>query len=389
MSASSSTDIAIISNEPTPYRLHVLRRLSRELQGVKLHSLFTHATQQLSVPWRVELTHDINPVTFDNIALRPGHPIARTGRMFKRVTRYLVDHNVRLVILHGYNDLFRARLIRWAFHRNLPLLVSGDSNIHSEADLPPDKRTLKARYLQWVGRHVAGFMPMGSCGQAFFEHYAGTGVPMFLFPYEPDYQALRSVDSAAVAEFRARHGLLASHRHLLYCGRLVDVKRVDVLIDGFSRIATDRPQWHLVIVGDGPLCDELRQRVPIDLRDRVHWLGFQQFNEVCMCYRACDVLVLPSRFEPWALVINEAVASGLAIVTTNVVGAAAELVRDGVNGCIIKPGSVGAMVGGLMRATEDATLPAMRRASSRVLEDWQRKADPVDGVRQAIDRFVR
>jgi glycosyltransferase involved in cell wall biosynthesis len=389
MSASGKVDIAVIANEPTPYRLHVLRRLAGELTHVKLHSIFTHSTRDLSVPWQLQLPPEINAVTFEGATLEPGRPIAHTAKLYRRVTQYLTANQVRLVILNGYNDLFRARLIRWACRAKVPLLVSGDSNIHGETHLSQWKRRLKTRYLRWVGRHVAGFMPMGRCGQTFFEHYAGADVPQILFPYEPDYAALREVDTAAVAEFRARHGLLAANRHLLYCGRLVDVKRVDVLIDAFARIAGDRSRWHLVIVGDGPLREALQQRVPTDLRDRVHWLGFQQFNVVSMCYRACDVLVLPSSFEPWAVVINEAVASGLAVVSTDVVGAAAELVRDGVNGCLVKPGSVGAMVGGLMRATDDASLPAMRRASSRVLEDWRRSADPVRGVDQAIRRFVQ
>jgi len=389
MSASGKIDIAVIANEPTPYRLHVLRRLASELEGVRLHSVFTHSTRDLSAPWRLRMPAEINPVTFDDAALRPGHPIAGTGKLYRRVRQYLIRHHVRLIILSGYNDLFRARLIRWAHHARIPLLVSGDSNIQGEANLSGRKQHLKRRYLGWVGRHVAGFMPMGRQGQAFFEHYVGPEVPQILFPYEPDYEALRTFDSAAVAEFRARHGLMSANRHLLYCGRLVEVKRVDVLIDAFARIAGDRSRWQLVIAGDGPLRGSLQERVPRDLRERVRWLGFQQFDDVRMSYQACDVLVLPSSFEPWAVVVNEAVACGLAVVSTDVVGAAAELVRDGVNGCLVKPGSVGAMVGGLMRATDEATLPAMKRASARVLDEWRQAADPVEGVREAIRRFVR
>jgi glycosyltransferase involved in cell wall biosynthesis len=85
-------------------------------------------------------------------------------------------------------------------------------------------------------------------------------------------------------------------------------------------------------------------------------------------------------------VINESAAAGMAIVATRVVGAAPELVRDGVNGRIVPPGDPGAMAAALRDATDPATLRRMRAASAQVLEQWRSAGDPVAGLRRALGR---
>ncbi len=105
---------------------------------------------------------------------------------------------------------------------------------------------------------------------------------------------------------------------------------------------------------------------------------------VSSVYRAGDALCLPSEYEPWALVINEAVAAGLAVVASDVVGAAAELVRDGVNGKIFKSKDLADLTSALRFVTDPARIDALRAGSEGVLADWRRRGDPVEGVRNAL-----
>jgi glycosyltransferase involved in cell wall biosynthesis len=97
-------------------------------------------------------------------------------------------------------------------------------------------------------------------------------------------------------------------------------------------------------------------------------------------------LVLPSDYEPWALVIIEAAAAGLAILRSDVVGAAAELVRDGRNGRVFPPGDLDALVSAMRDVTHPDRIDAMKAASAEVLLEWQMRGDPVNGVRHALQR---
>ncbi len=160
---------------------------------------------------------------------------------------------------------------------------------------------------------------------------------------------------------------------------------MDVLIDAFVSIARERPDWSLAILGDGVLRASLSARVPDDLGHRIRWFGFLNDQaELSRLYRAMDVLVLTSSYEPWALVLNEAAAAGLAIVATNVVGAASELVRDGVNGRVVPPGQREALAAAMLDVTDPANTARMRAESPRVLSDWRDRADSVQGVRAAL-----
>ena len=381
-------DVAIISNEPTPYRVHVLERLCREIPEARFHNIFTHTLSDPTMPWQVAVGAHLNPVFFESHHLRGAGPFAYRGRrLFRDIRQYVEQKNIRLMMLHGYNDLTRLSLIRWARRRGVPLLLTGDSNVMAQGRVPRWVRPIKQAYVRWVVRSVAGLMPMGTCGRAFFRSYVDHDKPEFLFPVEPDYRALREVEPGAVEAFGARHGLSKGRRRLLYCGRLAAIKRVDVLIDAFAAIAPVRADWDLVIAGSGPVEAELRRRVPEALRDRVKWLGFLQFDQTALCYHACDVLVLPSEYEPWALVVNEAVACGLAVIATSVVGAAVELVRHRYNGLIVPPRSVRGMIEALEEITADQVCERMRERAPVMLEAWRAAADPVEGVREALRHF--
>jgi glycosyltransferase involved in cell wall biosynthesis len=384
----AKVQMAVISNEPTPYRLHVLRRMANELDGVHVHNIFTHTISNPTMPWQMNISARLNPIFFPQSHIRAGRPLSwRHVRLFRDIREHILRHHIQMVILLGYNDLTRVLLLRWARRVGLPVLLAADSNVFGDAKTAWWVKIVKRRFVRWVLRHLAGLMPMGTCGRAYFRSYMDHQLPEFLFPYEPDYAQLRNIDPAKVQAFCARHGLAADRKRLLYSGRLVSVKRVDVLLEAFTRVALARPDWDVVIAGDGPLRKELEALIPENLRHRVKWLGFMQFDQLVLAYHACDVLVHPSDYEPWALVINEAVACELPIISTSVVGAAVELVRNRENGLIIPPRSVEAMADAIWEITKTDRYLEMKASCLPMLDLWKRAADPVEGVRDALRHF--
>jgi glycosyltransferase involved in cell wall biosynthesis len=378
--------VAIVANAQTPYRLHLHRRIVRETPEVHLHSVFTHEFNP--APWPYEEHPEIGSICFGigehgYGRLRPKH-IPADWRRGKRMIRWLEERGVRAIVMVGYADVSRLRLAAHFRRRGVPIFLFGDSNIHGDNPVGL-KRTLKRSLMPRFFRRFTGVMPCGSCGEAYFERY---GVPrdrMFRWPYEPDYDEIRSVTDDEARAALDRFGLDPARRRIVYSGRLASVKRVDLLVRAFRAIAERRPEWDLLLVGDGPLRAEIEALIGDDLAGRVAITGFLTDQRlVSALYRASDVLALPSDFEPWGLVINEAAASGLAIVATEVVGAAVELVHDGENGRLIPPGNEEALRDALLEVTDPARIDAMKAASEKSLEKWRREADPVEGFRQAL-----
>jgi len=114
----------------------------------------------------------------------------------------------------------------------------------------------------------------------------------------------------------------------------------------------DRP--HLMIVGEGPLEDELKQRVrQLELTNSVTFTGFRA--DIPEVTSAVDVAVLPSEFEGMGRVVLEAMAAGKPVVASRV-GGIPDLVRDGVNGLLVPPNDVAALAAALRKVLTDGAL---------------------------------
>jgi glycosyltransferase involved in cell wall biosynthesis len=380
--------VALVMNAHTPYRAHLHRRLVREIPEATFHSLFTHELS--NSPWRYDPPPETNPVLFgggehsdaQSRLNRAGHEWRKAGR----IIRWLRGHRAAAVIVGGYNDAGRIRLIRWCRRNGIPCFLCADSNVKGDRNAPA-KAFVKRLFVRAVTRQLSGVMPCGELGCEYFERY---GVPrdrMDLVPYEPDYAAIAAAAMARRDEAAARFGLRPGRRRFIFSGRLVPAKRADLAVGAFVRIAPERPEWDLVMVGAGPEAERLRAMVPPEVRQRVVWTGFVDDQDlISAIYAGGDALVLPSDYEPWALVINEAAAAGLAILSSDVVGAAAELVRDGRNGRVFPPGDLDALVSAMRDVTHPDRIDAMKAASAEVLREWQMRGDPVNGVRHALQR---
>ncbi len=203
-------------------------------------------------------------------------------------------------------------------------------------------------------------------------------------PYWPDISAYASVDSERLQRFRRKFQMRDDRKYFVYSGRLTQVKRVDLLIDAFARIAAERPNWDVLIVGDGPLCEELMHRVPIGLQSRFVWTGFLDNNEPALAYHAGDVLVLPSEREPSAVVVQEAMAAGRTVVASDIVAAAHEIVVDGFSGRIFSSGDGDSLVEALLDVSCHEHLSQYQCHTRESLNDWSEKNNPVIGVRRAL-----
>jgi len=106
-------------------------------------------------------------------------------------------------------------------------------------------------------------------------------------------------------------------------------------------------------------------------------------SDIAALYALCDVLVLPSDYEPWGVVVAEA-ATRLALVASSTVGAAADLLKDGLNGRFFEPGNLHSLHSALMEVSSSETIDRMKAASPRVLATWRAQSDPVANLRLSL-----
>ena len=146
----------------------------------------------------------------------------------------------------------------------------------------------------------------------------------------------------------------AQGKRLLFVGRLAAVKGVPVLFRALQDLAPDHPDLHLTLIGDGPERRALEDQArAMGLSGMVDFVGYKGQAEVAQALRATDILVLPSFAEGLPVVLMEALAARVPVLTTRIAGVG-ELVEDGIRGRLVAPGDPVAL-GDALRELLDAT----------------------------------
>lgn len=171
---------------------------------------------------------------------------------------------------------------------------------------------------------------------------------------------------------------------LVACGRLVRLKGFSYLIDAVRLICQNKPV-RLWIIGEGEDRPRLQRQIDaLHLTDRVRLLGFQQNPYQYMA--AADLFVLSSLYEGFGNVIVEAMACGVAVVSTDCPYGPGEIIQNGVNGVLVPPASTEALAQAILRLLSDEEL---RR---KIANNGKRRAQDFDVERVAAaygDLFLR
>ncbi|GAB2479193.1 glycosyltransferase family 4 protein [Jatrophihabitans fulvus] len=245
----------------------------------------------------------------------------------------------------------------------------------------------RAAAKQWLGRlthrvyvdPVADMAMVPSDRTEFYARRLGFG---------PD-DVVRGSLSADVTLFgrTARDGGdLAERRAFLYVGRLVGHKGADVLARAYARyrarsLATGREPWDLHVAGTGPLASDLQDLPGVTMH------GFVQPPAVARLMDRISCVVVPSRIEPYGVVVHEATCAALPVLVTDFAGAAPGLVQDGYNGWQVPSGDVEAWADALARV---AALPEARLGEmSQISAALSRRLSPEGWARNLVEQLER
>jgi len=164
-------------------------------------------------------------------------------------------------------------------------------------------------------------------------------------------------------------GIKPEEKVILYVGRFVTEKNLFSLLSAIEKLKNnDSYPFKLLLVGGGDLEISLKEEINHSgLDNEVILVPFQGFNKLSMFYTAADLFVLPSSFEPWGLVVNEAMNFNLPVVVSDRVGCANSLVKDGCNGYVFSLNNNDELAEKIGKALDNADL--MGKKSAEIIEN--------------------
>jgi glycosyltransferase involved in cell wall biosynthesis len=146
------------------------------------------------------------------------------------------------------------------------------------------------------------------------------------------------------------------NRYILCVAELQPYKAIDVLLRAAKPLLTSDSSLTLILAGDGPLRDELEELASsLGIRHQTMFLGTQGASEVARLLHGCETMVLPSRMEPFGIVLIEAMACKTPVVASDV-GGIPEIIEHEVNGILVEPDNPEALTAGLRRVLTDSDL---------------------------------
>ncbi len=318
------TDVCIITLIPSPYQAELFNEVARR-GNVRLKVVYLD-TQVAEHPWGV-------PVLEHECCF-----IKDSEESREKAWRWCFEAG--LVVINFYLNAFSLKVLYWRALRERPWVFWGErpGAIYKGRWA----RTMR-RLLLWPLRDTR--IPIWGAGR-----FALSG-------YEPEWGRQRSYVNlpyfSDLARFQAEKAPPAqSDRFVfLYSGVLNRRKNVLSLAEAFRDVAKADAHVELWVLGDGRLRDEM-EKILTPVASQVRWFGFLKWEAIPGIYAQANVLCLPSIYDGWGMVIAEALATGMPVITTTAVGAAHDLVEPGVNGWIVPVADTDALTDAIREAAQ-------------------------------------
>ena len=250
------------------------------------------------------------------------------------LAEFLTRERFDVVLLNGYMHRFARQLVSMKRRFGYHIALRGEFTDVSETPRPWWKQTLRDSYLKWFYGKIDRFCPIGSEA---IDHLKKRGIPesrMTLTRYAVD-DSLIERQKAAFPRAAARQalGLSAETILFLFSGKLISRKQPLLLAEAAAALAKNQ-RFALCYLGSGDQQTDVEEMLRPLLGERLLMPGFVNQSELGRYFAAADVFVLPSAYDTWGLVVNEAMHWGLPCVVSDKTGCHRDLVEAGVSGFI-------------------------------------------------------
>jgi glycosyltransferase involved in cell wall biosynthesis len=306
----------------------------------------------------------------------------RARALLRQAKAYRPD----VINLTGYYDPAQLLLLVWAKVNGIKVVMQNESTAADQ-----QRGGWKERVKRWVFSQCDGFFCFGSQAANYVIQFGVPPSKILLRKNAVDNNALRAVyERALPLRTQQQQALGLRPNNFVFVGRLIQEKNLFLFLTSFaeaSKQSKNGADWGVILLGDGAEKANLIQQISaLGLSEQATLLPGRPWFRVPEVLALSNVLVLPSRSEPWGLVVNEAMACGLPVLVSDRCGCAVDLVHDGQNGFVFDPDQPDQLTHHLIQFMDNSVdLSRMGQAAKQFIAPYA----PEVVAQEMLDGFIK
>jgi glycosyltransferase involved in cell wall biosynthesis len=359
------TEVILFTETISPYRIPVFNEIAQDLKD-RFLVLFLGETEKRR-QWKIykekiKFRYEVLPGFL--LQKKDSAPHFFNPTVFYKLMKYSPD----IIVVGGYHyfGYFLAMLYARLFKRKIILWC--ESNRYEKRLNYP----LKEAYKRWFVRNSTAYIVPG---KASFDYLLSQGAvtdKIWIAPNAVDndyFSQACDIHRETKEIFKQSKGY--PNRLILYVGRLIDQKGVLDLLKAFQILSCKQSDLGLLLIGSGKEKERYKNFCKTNNLKNVFFEGFIHQEDLPIYYAVSNVFVLPTYSDPWGLVLNEAMASKLPVISSDAAGAAYDLIINGENGYIFKRGDIQQLVNYLKDILGDEKKRiSMGQRSFSIIQDY-------------------
>ena len=313
--------VLFITNYPSPYRVRFFDELGKMMDVTVLFADRIEDKKHRNASWYVQGEGNFRAVQLEK-------KIATVGSNALCVdvvgwVKQKFDH----IIVGGYSNPTIIWAMAYMRLHKIPFYMEVDGGLIRE------ESAAKYRFKKMLVSAASDWISSGKNTTEYLVHYGAKLNHVFEYPFSSlvEEDILSKPVSTEEKTAIRKELRIVEKKMVLSIGQFIPRKGFDVLMKAAAQLPEDTG---IYIVGGEATEEYLELKQSLGL-ENIHFVGFLKKEELARYYKAADLFAFPTREDIWGLVVNEAMAYGLPVITTDKCVAGLELIQDGINGYII------------------------------------------------------
>jgi glycosyltransferase involved in cell wall biosynthesis len=251
---------------------------------------------------------------------------------FKDLSNVLFKKKYDAILLFGWNNILYIKTFFFAKIYKIPIILRVETNFAEKLNFL--KKIIKFILLNFFFKYIDYFLYIGSLNKKFYLDLGVSKKKLYSAPYSVDNNFFLNKEKNNIAINKK-----FKKKIILFVGKFIERKNVQEFLNLAALFKNDN-RFNFLMVGDGHQVSLCNQFIENNKLSNITIAGFKNQQELRAIYKKSFLLIVPSLYETWGLIINEAMASGLPVICTRNCSSSRDLIINGKTGYVYNLGNI-------------------------------------------------